>query len=262
MPAVKFRYEDHVAIITIDNPPINLFGDDVFDGINEALDSVEKSDARAVLFDAAGDHFGCGVNVRTAFVGKDSVAARPMLVNGIETMQRVERLPLPTISAVQGYCFAAALELVLRTDITIAAQSSTFAQVEQAIGATTFLGGAYLLAERCGSAIAKQICYTGDFYAADQFLKWNIINQVVEDEALFSTSFELAERIAKGPTKAHAATKKMIRQQIDHGVRGADDILLDVGLPVFDTEDMKAGVNTLDQKGSKTFRDLVEFKNR
>ena len=262
MSAVALRYENSVAIVTIDNPPINLFGDDVFDGLNQALDSIEQSDARAVLIDASGDHFGCGVNVKTAFVGKDSVAARPMLANGIQTMQRIERLPLPTVCAVQGYCFAAALELVLRTDITLAAKNATFAQVEQAIGATTFLGGAYLLAERCGSAIAKQICYTGDFYSAEQFLNWRIINEVVDDASLFSSAFALAERIAKGPTKAHAATKKMIRQQMDHGVRGADELLLDVGLPVFDTEDMKAGVNTLAQKGSKTFRDLVVFNNR
>lgn len=262
MAAVKSELRDSVAVLTINNPPLNLFGDSVFDGLNAALDEVELSDARAVLIHAEGDHFGCGVDVRTAFVGKDSSSARKMLADGIETMHRVERLPIPTICAVQGYCFAAALELVLRTDITIAATSATFAQVEQAIGATTFLGGAYLLAERCGSAIAKQICYTGDFYSADQFLSWKIINQVSAEDKLFDDAFAISSRIAQGPTKAHAASKKMIRQYLDHGIRGGDEILLDVGLPVFDTQDMVQGVTALDQKGSKSFRDHVKFANK
>lgn len=261
MPTIETKFQDHVAVLTINKPPLNLFGDDVFDGLNRALDQVETSDARAVLIQASGDHFGCGVDVRSAFVGKNSVIARKMLAGGIDTMHRIERLPLPTVCAVQGYCFAAALELVLRTDLTVAAKSATFAQVEQAIGATTFLGGAHLLAERCGSAIAKEICFTGDFYTAAQFREWNIINKVADDDQLLDVAFKLASRIAEGPTRAHAATKKMIRQYADFGVRAADELLLDVGLPVFDTQDMAHGVAMLDEAGSKAFRDLVTFKN-
>ena len=46
------------------------------------------------------------------------------------------------------------------------------------IGATTFLGGAYRLAERCGPAVAREIVYTTDHYSAEQFAKWNIVNRV------------------------------------------------------------------------------------
>lgn len=259
MKPVNLVYEGELAIITIDNPPLNLTETSVTNALDNALDEVEKSSARAVLLNAAGDHFGCGVNIKTSFVGVDSTAARTMLGKGVEIMQRMEQLPIPIICAVQGYCFAAALEIALRCDLIVAAKSAQFAQVEQAIGATTYLGGAYLLAERCGPVRAREICYTGDFYSSETFAEWNIINKVVPDADLQQEAKSLALRVAKGPTKAHGVTKQLIRHYLDQGIRAADDHLLDLGAPIFDSRDFKAGVDSIMTHGSRNFRDLVEF---
>ncbi len=63
---------------------------------------MEASDVRALLVQAAGDHFGCGVNVKTTFVGVDSKGARQMLGQGIPICTRLEGLNMPVICAVQG----------------------------------------------------------------------------------------------------------------------------------------------------------------
>jgi enoyl-CoA hydratase/carnithine racemase len=156
-------------------------------------------------------------------------------------------------------CLAAALELALRCDVIIAADTAQFAQVEQHIGATTYLGGAYLLAERCGPARAREICFTGDMYDAASFERWNIVNKVVPRASLHDEAMAWATRFANGPTLAHGATKRMIRAFLDHGVRAADAMLLDLGPPLFDSRDFQAGVQSVVEHGSKNFRGKVTF---
>jgi len=262
MKSVGLEFDGSVAIITIDNPPLNLTDADVFNGLEDAFDQIETSNARAVLLRAAGDHFGCGVNIKTTFVGTDAVQARSLIGRSLSIMQRMEALPIPIVCAVQGFCFAAALEIALRCDIIVASETAQFAQVEAAIGAATFLGGAYLLAERCGPVRAREICYTGQFFSAAKFEQWNIINQVVPDDELETASMAFSQQIADGPTKAHGVTKKLLRQYLDHGVRAADDLLLGIGTPLFDSEDFRHGVETIVTHGSKAFRDRTRFVGR
>lgn len=260
MSSVRFEKQANVGVITIDNPPINLADNALFAAFETVLDEVEASDIRALLVQAAGDHFGCGVNVQTTFVGVDSKSARQMLGRGIRICTRLEALNIPVVCAVQGLCLAAALEIALRCDVIIAADDAQFAQVEQHIGAATYLGGAYLLAERCGPARAREICFTGDFYDAASFERWNIINRVVPRASLQAEAMAWAQKLANAPTKAHAVTKRLMRAFIDHGVRAADELLLDLGPPLFDSADFRAGVQAVVEHGSKNFRGKVVFQ--
>src|SRR5260370_2703174 len=179
MRPVHFEKQGNLGVATIDNPPINLADNPLFAAFTEVLDEVESADVRALLIQAEGDHFGCGVNVNTTFVGVDSKNARRMLNRGIPMVTRMEEMNIPIVCAVQGLCLAAALELALRCDVIIAADDAKFAQVEQHIGAATFLGGAHLLAERCGPARARAICFSGDFYDPESFDPWNTTNQIL-----------------------------------------------------------------------------------
>ncbi len=262
MAIVEFKMDGGLAILTVNNPPINLADDALFADLHEAIDRLEKSDARAALLCAEGEHFGCGVNVNTTFVDRNSQDARPMLERGIADLQRLERMPIPIICAVQGLCLAAGLEIALRCDIIIASETAQFAQVEQHIGAATYLGGAYLLAERCGPARARHICFSGDFFSSADFERWGIINQVVADNELNAVSLDYAKRVAKGPTKAHAITKQTIRTFLDEGVESADRLLLEVGPGLFDSHDFVHGVDVMVQHGSKAFRGLADFTGR
>lgn len=260
MIPVRFEQQGNLGVITINNPPINLADDSLFAALTKALDDVDASDVRALLLQAEGDHFGSGMNVKTTFVGVDSRNAWRMLRKGIFMATRMEEKNIPIVCAVQGLCLAVALELALRCDIIIAADDAKFAQVEQHIGAATFLGGAYMLAERCGPARAREICFSGDFYDAATFERWNIINKVVPRASLHTEARAWAQRLADGPTKAHAATKRMVRAFLDHGIRAADEMLLDLSPPIFDTEDFKAGVQAVVKMGSKNFRGTVPFQ--
>jgi enoyl-CoA hydratase/carnithine racemase len=104
------------------------------------------------------------------------------------------------------------------------------------------LGGIHRLAERAGSARAKQIVFDGDRYSAQQFADWNIVNHVVPDDQLVARSTELARHYAQGPTRAFAAGKSLVRGYLEGGIRGGDRAILDGAVEVFDSRDMQTGV--------------------
>ena len=150
-------------------------------------------------------------------------------------------------------CFAAGLELALACDLIIAAESAQFAQVEAKIGAATFLGGVYRLAERCGPARAKEIVFGAETYDAATFERWNIVNRVVPGEGLREAALAWAQQLAKGPTLAHAATKRLLRHALDQGSRQADRYLLDVAPPLLESRDMQYAVGLLLTQGARKF---------
>src|SRR5262249_14891110 len=151
----------------------------------------------------------------------------------------------------QGFCLAAGLELALACDLIVAGESAKFAQVEATIGTATLLGGAQRLAERVGSARAREIVFTADLYDAQTFERWHIVNRVVPDAQLAEESMGLARRLAAGPTLAHNVTKRLIRGYLDSGMPIADQLILDIAAPLFESEDMQSGVAILLEHGAR-----------
>ena len=135
----------------------------------------------------------------------------------------LEDLPFPTLASVQGLCLTAGLELSLACDMIWAAESARFGLVETVVGLTPAMGGTQRMAERAGPARAREFVMTGGLYDAATLERWNVINRVLADGELAASSLRFAQRLAAGPTRAHAATKRMVRAFLEHGVRGADD---------------------------------------
>jgi enoyl-CoA hydratase/carnithine racemase len=162
----------------------------------------------------------------------------------------------------QGACMAAGLELALACDLIWAASSARFGQVEASIGTTTLLGGVQRLAERAGPSRAREIVYTADQYDAATFERWNIVNRVVPDEKFESATRAFAERLASGATLAYAAGKKIVRAYLEKGIRTADALVGEVAPALFETADMRAGVDGLIEHGPRQFRNKVIFEGR
>ena len=143
-----------------------------------------------------------------------------------------------------------------------AASSARFGQVEASIGTTTLLGGVQRLAERAGPNRAREIIYSADQYDAATFERWNIVNRVVPDDNLETETRAFAERLANGPTLAYAAGKKIVRAYLERGIRAADAMVGEIAPALFETADMRAGVNGLLEHGPRQFRSKVVFQGR
>ena len=88
------------------------------------------------------------------------------------------------------------------------------------------------------------------------------MNKVVPDENLERETRAFAERLARGATLAYAAGKKIVRAYLEGGIRAADVLVDEIAAALFETADMRAGVDGLIEHGPRQFRDKVIFQGR
>jgi enoyl-CoA hydratase/carnithine racemase len=261
MNTVQFETSGPLGILTLANPPLNLLSGELIEDLRVTVTEVKRAPLRALLVRAAGKIFSAGADV-SAFKGKTGSEARERFSSHLQMIADLEELPFPTLAAVQGMCVGGGLELALACDLIWAAASARFGQLEATIGTTTLLGGVQRLTERAGPSRAREIIYTADLYDAATFERWNIVNRVVPDDAFEMQTRAFAERLANGPTLAYAAGKRIVRAFLEGGARAADKVVDEVAPPLFQSEDMRAGVAALVEHGARNFRDKVIFQGR
>jgi enoyl-CoA hydratase len=248
MAKARFVLEGDVGEIVLDDPPLNLFGTDLARDMAAAAAEARDSDARAVLVRAEGDNFSAGANVEI-FVGRDEAAARELIEEFLPAIRLFAEIEAPALAAVQGLCLAAGLEVALSCDLIWAAEGCQLGLVEAVIGATPFGGGTQRLVARAGAGRAAEAVLTGRPYPAETMLEWGVVNRVVPGPDLLDKARAFAERLAAGPTLAHAATKRMIQLTVDSGVEAADAALPEAGARVMASEDLQNGARTLLEQG-------------
>jgi enoyl-CoA hydratase/carnithine racemase len=261
MDKVRFETSGPLGILTLVNPPLNLLSGELIADLRATVSEVKRAPLRALLVRAAGKIFSAGADV-SAFKGKTGSEARESFTTHLRLIADLEELPFPTLAAVQGICVGGGLELVLACDLIWAAVSARFGQLEATIGTTTLLGGVQRLTERAGPSRAREIIYTAELYDAATFERWNIVNRVVPDDAFEMHTRTFAGRLANGPTLAYAAGKRIVRAVLEGGVRAADRVVDEVAPPLFQSQDMHAGVAALVEHGARNFRDKVIFQGR
>ena len=117
------------------------------------------------------------------------------------------------------------------------------------VGLTPGGGGTQRMAERAGPARAREFVMSGGLYDAATLERWNVINRVYPDGELWDETVKFARDLAEGPTLAHAATKRMVRAFLEHGVRGADERIGEIAGALFGTEDLQNAVKAFLEHG-------------
>jgi enoyl-CoA hydratase/carnithine racemase len=247
LPA-RVERDGHLATIVIDHPPLNLFGPPLVTAIRDAIEQVQGSDARALMLRAQGKVFTGGADVH-GFEDVTPEEAGETLEAGLKLIHRLEALPIPTLSVVHALCLTAGFELSLACDMIWASRSSQFGLVEAVVGLTPGWGGTQRLAERAGPARARELVMSGGLYDAQTLERWNVVNRVVPDEELVQEATRFAQGLANGPTRAHAATKAVVRGYLDGGVNEADRRTPQVAGPLFGTEDLRKAVKSFLSEG-------------
>src|SRR5437764_10014203 len=215
---IRLERDGNVAAIVLDNPPLNLFGDDAWGALTACVDEVEGSDARALVWRAEGDIFTGGVDVNSLKRVQEAGDASEAFGSLIPVVMRLEELPIPALALVHGLCLTAGLEISLGCDMIWATESARFGLVEAVVGLTPGAGGTQRMAERAGPARAAEFVMSGGLYDASTLESWNVVSRVVPDDQLLEKGMKFGHKLAAGPTVAHAGTKRIIRAYRSGGV--------------------------------------------
>ena len=245
---VSLEREGPLAVLTFDAPPLNLFDAAMIAALQAAVADVASDPPRGLLVRAEGRVVSGGVDVHL-FDGLRVEEASALWRELLDLVHAVEELPLPTVFAAHALCLTAAFELALACDLLLAAESARFGLVETVVGLTPAMGGTQRLAERAGPARARELVMTGELYDAATLERWNVVNRVLPDAGFDQAARVFARRLAEGPTRAHAATKAIVRAQVEGGARAADERVPDLAGDLFATEDLRGAVRSFLENG-------------
>jgi enoyl-CoA hydratase len=248
MTHARYAVDGDVAEIVIANPPLNLWGPQLIADVEDGVARAAAERPRALIVRAEGDVFSAGVDVHV-FDGLDAQSATALTERLLKLTHAVEALPLPTLAVAHGLCLTAGLELSLACDLLWAGAGVQFGLVEKVVGITPLMGGTQRMAERAGTARAREFVMTGRLYDAETLHGWGVVNRVLPDDDLQAKGMKFAHRLGNGPTKAHAATKAILRAFRDGGLPAADAITRDQMGALFHTEDLQNAVKTFLSEG-------------
>jgi enoyl-CoA hydratase len=246
---VRLERDGALAVLVFDNPPLNLFDGEVIEGVREAVDELGGAAFRALLVRGQGRVVSGGVDVHL-FDGLTPEDGARLWTDLLAMVHALEALPFPTVFAAHALTLTAAFELALACDLIVAAVSAQFGLVETVVGLTPAMGGTQRLAERAGPGRARELVMTGALFDAATLERWNVVNRVWPDDGFSDKARRFAQRLADGPTRAHAATKRIVRAFCDDGgVRGADAVVPELAGGLFGTDDLKAAVRSFLERG-------------
>jgi enoyl-CoA hydratase len=255
MSPVDLSYDGPLAVVSLDAPPLNLFDEAMVESLRAAIDEVARTpEARGLLLRANGRAVSGGVDVHT-FQPLTSSTSEALWRDWMRMIHQLESLPIPTVFAAHALCLTAAFEISLACDLLLAAESARFGLVEIVVGLTPSMGGPQRLVERAGPARARELIFTGELFGAATLERWNVVNRVLPDEGFDEAARAFALKLANGPTRAHAATKAIVRAQLSGGTRAADEVMPQLSGALFDTEDLQNAVESFltDGPGQATY---------
>ena len=219
-PSVLFSAAAGVGVITLNRPRArNAIDPQLTEDLRDAVERCAADQTvRAVLIRAEGPSFTVGGDVTA--MARTTPAELPALLSRITavyhaTLQILDQLPVPVVTAVHGAVAGGGLGLVYVADIVLAAESTRCAAGFAGLGLSVDSGGTWFLPRLVGTRRAAELCLGQRVLSAREAAEWGLISRVVRDEDLTAEAETVARRLAAGPTRALGEIRALLRRSPD-----------------------------------------------
>jgi 2-(1,2-epoxy-1,2-dihydrophenyl)acetyl-CoA isomerase len=216
LETVNVRVHDAAATIELNRPhALNAWNAQLGADLLSALRAAAADDAvRAIVITGAGRGFSSGADLRD-ISGGATVDGRPDVYTTLTEryhpiMKAIREVPKPVLAAVNGPAVGIGCSLALCCDLIMAGESAYFLLAFVNIDLVPDGGSSVFVPARVGMARASELSMLGERLPAQRALEWGLINRVVADEALPAEAAALAARLASGPTRSYAGSKRQL----------------------------------------------------
>lgn len=257
MPLVNVEKKEHILLIGLNRPEkMNAMNREMYHEIARAYYQLENDpELRVGLVYAEGDHFTSGLQLDDwAGVFSDGNGIQPGEGELDPFHIKGDPLTKPVVFAAQGICFTCGVEMMLNTDIRVAAKGTRFAQLEVKRGIFACGGATIRLPREIGWGNAQRYLLTGDEWTAEQSFQWGLIQELTEPGEQFNVALDIAERIAKAAPLGVAGSLKSSKIAVSDGQEAAKQQLFTDLRPVMASEDVKEGIQSFLERREAVFK--------
>ena len=256
MSLVTVERQGHILLIGLNRPEkMNAMNRAMYHEIAAAYGELQRDpELRVGLLYAHGEHFTSGLQLddwaEVFATGGLQVQDGGMDPFGIVTPS----LDKPVVFAAQGICFTCGVEMMLNTDVRVAAKGTRFAQLEVKRGIFACGGATIRLQEEIGWGNAQRYLLTGEEWTAEQALQWGLVQQLVEPGEQFAVALDIAERIARAAPLGVQGSLRASRLARLEGHAAAKARLFPDLAPVMASEDVQEGIRSFLERREARFQ--------
>jgi 3-hydroxyacyl-CoA dehydrogenase len=205
---VRYEVIDEVAVITVDNPPVNALSPGVPEGIDAAVTRAAADPAaRAAVLIGAGTTFIAGADIRYFETVRTREQSLERSRNIHARLVRIESGPKPLVAAIHGNALGGGLEFAMACHYRVAVPTAKIGQPEVTLGIIPGAGGTQRLPRLCGVPMALEMCTAGAPVSAEKALAAGIVDRIVEGDLRTGA-------IAFALEKAAAGAVHMVRDRV------------------------------------------------
>jgi len=253
MSATLVDRKDGLVTLTFNRPEKkNALNADSWAGLDAVLREVAANpEDRALVLRGAGGNFSTGADLGGGLAGggkgltggPPQAVVHEMRIVG-ELINRLHRLPKPTLAVVDGVAVGVALGLVLACDLAVASDRARFCEVFVQRGLALDGGTSWSLPRVIGLRRAKQMAFFGDMLSAREALAFGLVNEVVPEGELDALAERWGRRLADGPTTALSLVKRMLDASSAVTFEQAVEDEARAQHVAFTTSDMREGIQS------------------
>ncbi len=256
---VKWEQAGGVGRITLNRPEsLNAWSAQLGTELRQAVNEDAAAETvRAVLVTGAGRAFSSGADLKEGFE-PDPDDGRPDVARELHEvyhpiMVGIRRLEKPVLAAVNGPAVGIGLSLALACDLVLVAESAFLGLGFVNIGLMPDGGSTMFVPAAVGKARAFQMAFLGERVSARQALDWGLVNEVHADDELMHAAKALSERLARGPTRSYAGSKKALNRMLYPDLDGQLALEADLQHRLARTDDFLEGVGAFVEKRKPSF---------
>jgi enoyl-CoA hydratase/carnithine racemase len=242
---ISVEKKGHVLSIGINRPEKrNAFSVAMFEALGRAYATLDRDDElRCGVLWAVGDHFTGGLDL-AEWAPVFARGAMPVPDGALDPLGLAgPAVRKPVVSAVQGICFTIGIELMLATDVRVAARDTRFGQIEIRRGIYPVGGATIRLPREIGWANAMRWLLTADELGPEEAYRLGLVQELVEPGQQRDKAIEIAERIAKQAPLGVRATLASSRMALDDEAEAARRLLPDLA-PILASDDARDGIRS------------------
>jgi enoyl-CoA hydratase/carnithine racemase len=251
-------FDDGVATITLNRPerknPLT------FDSYAELRDTFREldftPDVKAVVLTGAGNNFCSGGDVHDIIgplTRMDKAGLLQFTTMTGDLVRAIRSFPQPVNAAVEGVCAGAGAILAMASDIRLASATAKTAFLFTRVGLSgADMGACAILPRIIGHGRASELLFTGREMTAEEGLAWGFFNRISDD--VQGDAQSLAHELARGPTLAHATTKKQLDAEWHLSIESALDLEAEVQADLMQSNDFKRAYQAFSSKAQPVFR--------
>lgn len=251
---VSYVVEDSIAVITMDNPPVNALSLAVTAELDSILEELKVNPSvRVLILTGKGKAFVAGADMKV-FLEFNPRQGEQYALTVTDMQRKLEEFDVPVIAAINGFALGGGCELAMACDIRIASEKAIFGQPELKIGVIPGAGGTQRLTRLIPVGKAKKMIYTGDSISAAEAERIGLVDQVVPAGEELSEAKKLARKIMKTSPVALRLAKKSVNRGLQMPLNDALQMEAVLFGQVFAADDVKEGVTAFLEKREPVFK--------